>query len=106
MISSAQRRACELLVARQVVRALADRGIDVPEAEELIEDAVLRTREFSLLGLSSLDWIALATRLEDAIGAEIPDHVLVSPEHRCVAGWGDAVLAVRTAQAGAHQPNH
>ncbi|MEU5049076.1 acyl carrier protein [Streptomyces sp. NPDC021096] len=106
MQNSAQRRASELLVARHVVRALTERGIDAPKAENLIEDTELRNRDLSLFGLNSLDWIALATRLENEVGAEIPDHVLVSPEYRCVAGWGEAVLAARTAQVETHQSAH
>lgn len=86
-----------MLVARLVVRAMSDRGIDPPQARTLVEDAELRTRDLSLFGLSSLDWMALATRLEEAIGAEIPDEVLVTPQKRSVAGWGAAVLTVRTA---------
>ncbi|MGX1853058.1 phosphopantetheine-binding protein [Streptomyces sp. NPDC055299] len=103
MPSSTERRACELLVARHLVLALANRGIEAPAAEELIKDASLRTREFSLFGLNSLDWIALATWLEDEISAEMPDQVLLSPEHRCVAGWSEAIFATRTAQPEAHQ---
>ncbi|MFF4832681.1 phosphopantetheine-binding protein [Streptomyces sp. NPDC001315] len=106
MTDPAQLRACELLVARLVVGAMADRGIAAPKAEELVEDAELRTRDLSLLGLSSLDWIALATRLEDTIGAEIPDQVLLAPEQRCVAGWGEAVLAARTTRSGASNRTH
>ncbi|MFJ3719935.1 phosphopantetheine-binding protein [Streptomyces sp. NPDC090057] len=106
MTDAAQLRACELLVARLVVEVMADRGIAAPEAEELAEDAELRTRDLSLLGLGSLDWIALATRLEDMIGAEIPDQVLLAPERRCVAGWGEAVLAARTARYGAQYQTH
>ncbi|WEB42131.1 phosphopantetheine-binding protein [Streptomyces yunnanensis] len=83
-------------MARHVVRTLGERGISTSTAEELIEDADLRILDLSLLGLSSLDWIALATRLEDETGGELPDHVLVSPEHRSVAGWGAAILAART----------
>jgi acyl carrier protein len=97
---------CELLVARLVVGAMTDRGIDAPKAEELVEDAELRTRDLSMFGLSSLDWITLATRLEEAIDTEIPDHVLITPQRRCVAGWGEAVLAARTDQAAAPDQVH
>ncbi|MFJ9038968.1 phosphopantetheine-binding protein [Streptomyces sp. NPDC102406] len=86
---------CELLVAGLVVQAMSERGIEPPAARDLAQDAELRTRDLALLGLSSLDWIALATRLEETIEAELPDEVLVTPESRSVAGWGAAVLAVR-----------
>ncbi|WP_432161038.1 acyl carrier protein [Streptomyces sp. NRRL F-5630] len=106
MGSPAQLHACELLVARLIARAMADRGIASPKAEELVEDAELRAQDLSLFGLSSLDWIALATQLENTIGAEIPDHVLIRPEHRCVADWGEAVLAAQKAQSGAPNRTH
>ncbi|MGQ4487584.1 phosphopantetheine-binding protein [Streptomyces sp. SAS_281] len=95
MTDLTQLQACELLVAQLVVGAMSDRGINAPKADELVEDPGLRTRDLSLFGLSSLDWIALATRLENTIGAEIPDQVLVTPKQRCVAGWGQAILAAR-----------
>ncbi|MFB7076426.1 acyl carrier protein [Streptomyces sp. NPDC056308] len=106
MTSPTQLQECELLVARMVVRALGDRGIVAPKAEELVEDPELRAQDLSLLGLNSLDWIALATQLEDTISAEIPDHMLISPAHRCVAGWGEAVMDARTAQSKAPHRTH
>ncbi|MFD5483431.1 acyl carrier protein [Streptomyces hawaiiensis] len=106
MSSTTQLHACELLIAGLIVRAMGDRGIAAPKAEELVEDAGLRTRDLSLFGLGSLDWIALATQLEDTIGAEIPDHVLISPEHRCVEGWAKAVLTVQTAPSRAPHRTH
>ncbi|MEU1467088.1 acyl carrier protein [Streptomyces sp. NPDC005761] len=89
------RDVCERLVADLVVQALAERGISAPEAGELVGNAELRSLDLALLGLNSLDWTALASRIEDASGTEIPDQVLVRPESRCVAGWGEAVFAAR-----------
>ncbi|GGU56592.1 phosphopantetheine-binding protein [Streptomyces lavendofoliae] len=106
MSSAAQLHTCELLVARLIVRAMGHRGIAAPKPEELVEDAGLRTRDLSLFGLSSLDWIGLATQLEETIGAEIPDHVLISPEDRCVEGWAKAALTAQAAQARAPHRTH
>ncbi|MEU8508755.1 acyl carrier protein [Streptomyces brevispora] len=94
---SHRRDACDLLVADLVVQALAEQGLPAPDAGELVGNTELRSLDLALLGLSSLDWIALASRIEDAIGTEIPDRVLVRAESRCVAGWGEAVFAARTA---------
>jgi acyl carrier protein len=90
---SARQDAYDLLVATYVVAALADRGIHGPGAEELIENPSLRSRDLALLGLSSLDWIALGIQLETATGLQLPDHVLVESEHRCVGGWAKALLS-------------
>ncbi len=90
---SARQIECDLLVATHVVRALADCGIHSPEARELIENPCLLSRDLALLGLGSLDWIALATQLETETGVQLPDHVLVETEHRCVRGWAKALLA-------------
>lgn len=84
---------CDLLVATHVAQALADCGINSPEAEELIESPSLRSRDLALLGLGSLDWIALAIQLETETGVQLPDHALVETEHRCVRGWANALLA-------------
>ncbi|MCG8969535.1 MULTISPECIES: acyl carrier protein [Streptomyces] len=100
-----QLKECELLVARLVVQAMSERGIEPPDVRDLAQDAELRTRDLSLFGLSSLDWIALATRLEETIDAELPDEALVTPGGRSVAGWGAAVLAARPTEPRAQDPN-
>ncbi|MEV0747099.1 acyl carrier protein [Streptomyces sp. NPDC050273] len=89
------REACDRLVADLVVEALTERGISAPDAGDLVGNAQLRSLDIALLGLNSLDWTALASRIEEASGTEIPDQVLVRPESRCVAGWGEAVFAAR-----------
>jgi acyl carrier protein len=81
----------ELLVATHVVRALAALGVHAPTVDQLINDDDSRVRDLALLGLSSLDWMALATRLEYETGLEIPDHALTQSRHRCVAGWATAL---------------
>lgn len=88
----ARREECEVIVASHVVRALVSRGIEISTVGELLRDKSLRLRDLALLGLGSLDWMALATQLEDATGVELPDLVLLEPEHRCVTGWAEALF--------------
>jgi acyl carrier protein len=55
-----------------------------------------RTRDLALLGLGSLDWMSLGIRVEAETGLELPDHVLLDPAHRCVAGWAAALAEPTT----------
>ncbi|MFJ4858682.1 acyl carrier protein [Streptomyces sp. NPDC088730] len=105
LVQTGRLRDCELLVAGLVVRAMAERGIEPPDAAALAQDDALRTRDLALFGLDSLDWIALATRLEETIDAELPDEALITPAHRSVAGWGAAVLAASPAGPPPRHPN-
>ncbi|WP_290055711.1 acyl carrier protein [Amycolatopsis solani] len=91
----AERRGAEyeLLVATQVVEAFGELGIPVATVEEILENPSLRRRDFARLGLGSLDWIALAGKVEAVTGAELPDRALLEPEHRCVSGWAAALSA-------------
>lgn len=79
----------ERLVARLVARRLSGTpGIGAEEAESfLAEIDQQRHTDLSLLGLSSLDWMALATEVEELSGTELADEVLLDPEKRSVAGW-------------------
>jgi hypothetical protein len=81
------------LVATCVARALAERGVTDTDVNELLGDPDSLHRDFALLGLGSLDWIAVAAHLEDRTGLELPEHVLLDPAYRCVAGWADALDA-------------
>lgn len=88
-------REYELLVASQIVETLAGLGMHLMTTRELVDDPDLRSRDLALFGLSSLDWIGLAARLEAQTGLELPDHVLLESEHRCVDGWAEAIWAGR-----------
>ena len=44
---------------------------------------------FAALGLSSLDWMDVATGVEDALGIELPDEFLLDAGNRSVAGWSE-----------------
>ncbi len=98
------RAECDALVSHRLVQTLTALGLDAPDPQDFTGDSELRTRDLALFGLSSLDWIALATAIEQEIGAEIPDGTLVTPEQRCVAGWGEAVFAARATAAGPQRP--
>lgn len=80
-------RGCELFIADIVAEFLAANGIGGIQASDLADDPELRLRDFALLGLGSLDWMALATRVEAGAGAELDDEALINPERRCIVGW-------------------
>ncbi|MDQ7809144.1 phosphopantetheine-binding protein [Amycolatopsis sp. A133] len=90
----------ELLVATQLAETLAERGISAGTAEEIVRNYEWCHRDFALLGLGSLDWLAIAVKVEAAAGVELPEYALLEPEHRCVSGWAAALTpAVPTAFA-------
>jgi hypothetical protein len=90
-------REFDLLVATHVVQVLANLGINTIGVGDLLENQDLRSRDLAALGLGSLDWIDLAARLESDTGVELPDHVLLEPEHRCVGRWAEALSTGRVA---------
>lgn len=95
-----------LLVATHVVRALVGLGVRTVGIEELLGDPGLRQRDLALLGLGSLDWIALAVRLESETGAELPDVFLLKPENRSVDRWAEALSVVVSSRTSREQqPN-
>ncbi len=97
---SARTGAYELLVATHVFRVMSKYDTRVASAAELVSDADLRTRDLAVLGLGSLDWMALATALEQATDRELPDRVLVDPQQRCIAGWAAALATAERIGTG------
>jgi hypothetical protein len=87
----------EILVATQLAEALAERGIPAGTAEEIVRNREWCHRDYALLGLGSLDWLAIAVKVEAATGAELPDYALLESEHRCVSGWAAALASVAPA---------
>ncbi|MDG4788026.1 acyl carrier protein [Micromonospora sp. WMMD1102] len=88
----ARLRACEHLVATAVVDALAGEGTARVSVAALLADAELRSTDFALLGLGSLDWMQVATRLESETGVELDDEVLTDPGRRCLLGWSGCLF--------------
>ncbi|MCC9312340.1 acyl carrier protein [Kitasatospora sp. RB6PN24] len=87
-------RDLEHLVAGLVAERLSERpGERGWTAEELLADASLCRTDFALLGLGSLDWMALATQVEKRSGAELTDEALLESEQRTVAGWAACLLS-------------
>ncbi|HEY3465627.1 MAG TPA: phosphopantetheine-binding protein [Amycolatopsis sp.] len=84
----------ELLVATQLAETLAERGIPAGTAEEIVRNRDWCHQDYAQFGLGSLDWLAIAVKVEAATGAELPDHVLLEPEHRSVSGWAAALASV------------
>lgn len=82
-------------IARAVAGAVGDKllgsGAFPFIADALISDPELAQRDFTELGLSSVDWMDVATRLEDLLHVEIPDDVLLDADKRSVAGWGEHI---------------
>lgn len=85
----------EVLVATHVVAALERLGLRTAEIGDLTGGTELARRDLALLGLGSLDWIAVAAELESATGRELPDRALVESERRCVEGWAQALSEER-----------
>lgn len=85
-------------VERAVAAAVADRlaraGGTVVPAAELLADPELMHREFAALGLDSVDWMSVATELEDLMGLELPDELLLDADRRSIAGWAHMILAL------------
>lgn len=89
-------------MARIVAARLERSGVRGIPADALSDDPRLSRLDFAALGLNSVDWMGLATEVEDAFGIELPDEVLLDPEHRSVAGWSEHVhhlIRPRTATA-------
>ncbi|BCK68058.1 hypothetical protein Srufu_020110 [Streptomyces libani subsp. rufus] len=86
--------ACEHLVAAAVIEFMAEKGEPTAQVRDLFEDDALRGKDFALLGLSSLDWMTLAMRVEKRSGVELDDAVLIDPENRSVAGWAACLYSV------------
>ncbi|MBB1158671.1 acyl carrier protein [Amycolatopsis dendrobii] len=87
-----------VLVAALVADALASQGLRAVTARELIADPELCTCDLARFGLGSLDWIALATRLERQTGVELPDGALLDDERRSIAGWATALTTAGSSQ--------
>jgi acyl carrier protein len=85
----------EALVATHVAAALERLGLSTVGVDDLTGNAELCRRDLALLGLGSLDWIAVAAELESATGRELPDRALVESERRCVKGWAQALSGER-----------
>jgi acyl carrier protein len=83
------RDAIEHKVGAVVAEFLAQGGGGAPTAEELIHDQKTRCEDFAHLGLNSLDWMEVATLLEQEFGVEFPDALLVDPACRNIAAWSD-----------------
>lgn len=84
-------------MATAIAEKLAESGSSADSSEALLADQSLRHRDFTGLGLNSLDWMDVATRLEDELGIELPDEFLLDAGRRSLAGWIDYL--VRTVAA-------
>lgn len=86
----------ERLVAAVLAEKLAQSGASTVSGDALLADQALRNRDFMSLGLNSLDWMDVATTLEDELGIELPDGFLLDTDRRTLAGWSDylAIAAV------------
>jgi len=80
-------------IARTVAEAVADKlvcsGAPTFTADALLEDPELSWRDFASLGLNSVDWMNVATALEEVLGVELPDEMLLDAGSRSVAGWSE-----------------
>jgi acyl carrier protein len=92
------------VVAAAVAAKLAASGITNPDAEDLGRDPELGRRDFAALGLNSVDWMDLATTLEDAFGLEIPDEVLLDADNRSVCGWSAHLVSLSAADRAPAPP--
>ncbi|AJC59856.1 phosphopantetheine-binding protein [Streptomyces sp. 769] len=79
--------ACERLVAATLIEIMKAKGEIALQEIDLVEDETLRGKDFALFGLSSLDWMELASRVEKLAGVELDDAVMIDPEIRSIAGW-------------------
>ncbi|WP_328345493.1 acyl carrier protein [Micromonospora sp. NBC_00421] len=95
-----RRRACGHLVAAAVIDALAASGPPSFTEDELIQHEALRFRDLAMLGLSSFDRMALASRLEDETGVELDDEVLTDPRRRSVASWSECLFLAGALRKG------
>ena len=86
-------RQSERQIAGVVVERLAETGDCSFQVDDILADDVLRHRDLALLGLSSLDWMRLATRLEAEFGVELSDAAMLDPARRSVAGWAADLCA-------------
>lgn len=89
----------ERLVATAIAEKLAESGSSAASSDALLADHFLRHRDFTGLGLNSLDWMDVATRLEDELGIELPDEFLLDAGRRSVAGWIDYLVRVVATEA-------
>jgi hypothetical protein len=81
---------CEQLVATAIDTHLAmNRRPPLGIADRLTTS--LRHTDFGGLGLDSLDWMAIATRLEAATGVQLEDAVMLDRDRRSIAGWALAL---------------
>lgn len=95
-------RAIERLAAAALAEKLTQSGTSGVSVDDLLVDQALRNRSFMSLGLNSLDWMDLATRLEDMLGVELPDELLLDIDRRTLAGWsGYLVIAANAEDLGA-----
>ncbi|HEV2887355.1 MAG TPA: acyl carrier protein [Jatrophihabitans sp.] len=90
-------------MAEVVADKLESSGGPALSADALLSDAQLRERDFAGLGLTSLDWMDVATRLEDALGVELPDELLLDAGSRSVAGWSERLRRLCPPGAAAGQ---
>lgn len=85
--------ACAALVAAAVADILGTANGSQTVIAELLHDARIQSKDFTLLGLGSVDLMRLAARLEDETGTELDDDVLIDPRRRCVLGWAECLYA-------------
>jgi acyl carrier protein len=89
------RRVLAAIVAAKLERS----GVPGVSAHALTTDPELGGRDFAALGLNSVDWMDVASEVEDAFDVELPDEVLLDAEHRSVIGWSEHVHHLRRLQA-------
>lgn len=77
----------EQLVAAMIAEKLTQSGALKITGELLLSHPQLPARDFTSLGLGSLDWMDAATKIEEALGIELPDELMLDPAVRTLAGW-------------------
>jgi acyl carrier protein len=90
----------ESVVSTVIAGMLTASGALEVSADALMSDDRLRNRDFTSLGVGSLDWMESATRLEEVFGIEFPDEAFLDSAGRTVATWTtfirNALAAIKT----------
>lgn len=81
----------EYIVAAAVTDVLLRSGVSILPAALLADDRDLARRDFAELGLTSLDWMDLATILESQLDFEFDDSALLDSECRTIVGWASYI---------------
>ncbi|WP_435174217.1 acyl carrier protein [Actinacidiphila sp. bgisy145] len=102
-----QMRRIRYAMAQIVSVRLERSGVRGVLADALSDDMRLGRVDFAALGLNSVDWMGLASEVEDAFEIELPDAALLDGAHRSVAGWSEHVhQLIRPQTALRIEPEH